>query len=481
MRSSVADPVGDSFKPIRSDFADRQNRSATVRVLTLYLLLLMAIPASDVFAPLGGAGGPATMFALLVFVMYLGVWLRPSTFLDRGRQPIRLVGILFTCSIVASYASVNRHLLPVLEKNAADRGLISVFGWLGILLLAADGIDSIVELRTVLRRLVFGAVGVALIGIAEFISGVNAATYIRLPGLAEDSPVTDVLVRGGLSRVYSTTSQPIEFGAVLVMTLPFALHQARFSPPGKRALRWLQVAALVLGAFLSVSRSAVLALIVVAIVVIPTWSKKERRTVYIAAAVGIGAVQALVPSLFTTLYDLVVNISSDSSALSRTKGIAMSWSYISGNPWLGRGFGTFLPQTYFFVDDQYVMSVISTGVIGLLALILLFIAGWATARSARRKATDMEGRHLAQCLAASVAAAAVSFSDYDALSFAMASGVTFLVLGCCGAYWRLASGDVLSAHISNLVSYVRVTRCVAPAGWAEPWCSAARARIPLSR
>jgi polysaccharide biosynthesis protein PslJ len=440
MRSLMSDPVADFLEHLESNVGDRRKQTTPVGVLTLYLFLLMAIPAELVFGPLGAAGRPATIFALLVFVMYLGLWLRPSSFLDRGRQPIRLAAVLFTCVMVASYASANRHLLPVLEKNQADRGIIYLLGWLGILLLAADGIPSISALQTVLRRQVFGITAVALLGIVEFLSGINATNYIRLPGLVASAPVTDLMLRGGLSRVYSTTSQPIEFGAVVVITIPLALHQARYASPDKRLSRWLQVAALVIAAPLSVSRSAILALIVVAIVILPTWARKERWITYIYMSTALAAFLVLVPSLVTTLANLIVNISSDPSAQSRTRAIAMSWSYISQHPWLGHGFSTFLPQTYFFVDDQYVTSAIETGFVGLLALILLFLAGWAIARSARRRAVDAEGRHLAQCLAASVAAAAISFSDYDAFAFTIASGLTFLLLGCCGAYWRLASG-----------------------------------------
>jgi polysaccharide biosynthesis protein PslJ len=228
-----------------------------------------------------------------------------------------------------------------------------------------------------------------------------------------------------------------------VMTLPFALHQARFSPPEKRIFRWFQVAVLVVAAPLSVSRSAILSLIVVAIVIIPTWPKKERWIAYTATAAGVGGFLALLPSLVTTLVNLVVNIGSDSSAQSRTRAIAWSWSYVSHDPWLGHGFATFLPETYFFTDDQYVLTLIDSGFIGLLALVMLFLGGWTLARNARRASADVEGRHLAQCLAASVAAGAISFSDYDALSFPMASGLTFLLLGCCGAYWRLTSRDGL--------------------------------------
>src|ERR1700678_918472 len=145
MRSVMSAPVSDSLEHRESKLGDGRKRRTPLGILTLYLFLLMAIPAELVFGPLGAAGRPATMFALLVFVVYLGLWLRPSSFLDRGRQPIRLAAVLFTCVMVASYASANRHLLPVLEKNSADRGVIYLLGWLGILLLAADGISSISE------------------------------------------------------------------------------------------------------------------------------------------------------------------------------------------------------------------------------------------------------------------------------------------------------------------------------------------------
>jgi polysaccharide biosynthesis protein PslJ len=446
MSSFISDPVADSVESLELLVADeRKQGTGAVALLTFYLFLLMAIPADLVFGPMGAAGGPATIFALLVLVIYLGMWLRPASPLDRGVQPIRRVGILFTCSIVASYVWANRHLMPVLEKNAADRGLIFVLGWLGILLLAADGIESGTALRTILRRLVFGSTAVALIGMAEFASGIVVTNYVKIPGLQLQADVTDLMVRGGLSRVYSTTSQPIEFGAVVVMAIPFALHFARFAPPGLRVRRWLQVGILVMAAPLSVSRSAILALLVAAIVLLPTWSRRERHITYGLMAAGFAGFLVVVPSLITTLADLVVNIGSDPSAQSRTKAIAMSWSYISQSPLLGRGFGTFQPDTYFFVDDQYLTSLIVTGVVGLLALIMLFAAGWLIARSARRMIADPEGRHLAQCLAASIAVAAISFSNYDALSFSMASGILFLLLGCCGAFWRFAKRGDLQA------------------------------------
>jgi O-antigen ligase len=114
--------------------------------------------------------------------------------------------------------------------------------------------------------------------------------------------------------------------------------------------------------------------------------------------------------------------------------------FIAHHPWFGQGFQTFFPQTYFFVDNQYLTSLIETGVVGALALLTLFVTGWLTARSARLAAVDAQTRDLAQCLAASVAAAAVSFGTFDGLEFSIAPGLCFLLLGCVGAAWRLAGG-----------------------------------------
>jgi hypothetical protein len=79
----------------------------------------------------------------------------------------------------------------------------------------------------------------------------------------------------------------------------------------------------------------------------------------------------------------------------------------------------------------------------LLALVTLLATGWCVARSARRVAVDAEARDLLQSIAASVAAAAVAFSAFDALSFVIAPGLAFLVLGCAGAAWRMTRAQLV--------------------------------------
>jgi polysaccharide biosynthesis protein PslJ len=425
-----------------TEFQSIGSRTATrfdsVSVLTLYVFLLLAIPSALVFAPLGAAGGPATILAVALMGWYLALRLHPKSGLDKSYQPIRVAGVIFMCSILASYASANRHLLTTMARNGADRGIVSAVGWLAILLLAADSIDSRKRLSALLDRVVVGVTAMAVLAIAEFFTGINASNYIVVPGLSSQPTPTDLETRAGLNRPSATAAQPLELAAVLAMVLPIAIHRARFAPPGLRRRRWLQVI-LIAGALpVTISRTAVLEFVAIGVVLLPTWSKRERRYLYATVLAAIVGMFLIIPKLLSAFSTILLQLYTGSaSTASRTSAISSSLQLIPQHPWFGVGFGTFSPLVYFFTDDEYVNSVIQIGIVGLLTLVALFATGWLMARSVRRGSYDAEVRDFAQCLAAAVAAAAVSFATFDALGFKMAAGMTFLLLGCVGAAWRL--------------------------------------------
>ena len=70
----------------------------------------------------------------------------------------------------------------------------------------------------------------AAIGIFEYYSGINVTNYIHIPGLSNNGDYTSLLDRSGFNRPSSTAVDPIEFGVVMAMLLPLALHQAVTSP-----------------------------------------------------------------------------------------------------------------------------------------------------------------------------------------------------------------------------------------------------------
>lgn len=412
-------------------------RTHAVTFLTIYAAMLMFIPSPLIVAPFGGSGSPATLFAVAVLGWYLALWVHPAAALDRERQPVRGAAILFAGVTLAAYVSANRNALPSLFENAADRGLISMAGWLGVLLLAADGIGRWDELQTMLRRIVTAGAALAGLGITQFVTGFDVTKYVMIPGLIRHMPVLDLGVRDGLNRPTATTGQPLELAAVLALCLPLALHQARFAAPGRRVRWWLQAGLIAMAMPMTISRSAVLALAVIAITLIPTWPKRDRRAAYCITLGAVVTFWVSVPRMVPVFDQLFAQIGAESSSTSRIDAYSAAAQFIFGHPWLGQGFQTFFPQTYFFIDNQYLTSLIETGVAGLLALAAMLATGWLVARKARRTVSDARTRDLLQCLAASVAAAAVSFATFDALSFTVAPGLTFLILGCAGAAWRL--------------------------------------------
>jgi O-antigen ligase len=106
------------------------------------------------------------------------------------------------------------------------------------------------------------------------------------------------------------------------------------------------------------------------------------------------------------------------------------------NPMLGRGFGTFLPE-YRILDNQYLVTLIDMGILGLVTLCAVSAVGFIAVLAARRHYEEPILNKLGPALAASLAAGAVLTGFFDALSFPQAAGMLFLVAGFSGAYWRM--------------------------------------------
>ncbi|MQY03467.1 O-antigen ligase family protein [Actinomadura macrotermitis] len=412
-----------------------------VTVLSVFVVALLVLPARYVLGPLGAAGTPAGVMAVLCLLWYLSSLITPSTTPIRGPQPVRSVMLLFFAAMLATYTVNMGRNLPSLEANGLDRGMIMVAGWIGVALLAADGIPRLDRLEDIRRRMVVLTAGVAVLGLVQFFTGFDLAEHMAVPGLEANRSFSSVLARDGFNRPMATATHPIELGVVLVMMLPLALHGLIFAEPGRRGRRWFPVAAIMVTIPLTLSRSAILGMVIAALVMLPVWPARLRFWALVVGGGGTVAMSAVVPGLIGTLSKLVLHIGSDSSTTARTDDYAAVARSVGDRPWFGQGFGTYLPRVYRILDNQYLSSLVETGVVGLLVLLVVLFSGWFLARGARRASRDEPVRHLAQCFAAAIAVAAFAYGTFDAFSFPMVATLTFLMIGCSAAMRRLARQD----------------------------------------
>ena len=417
-------------------------------MLSLFVALLFVLPARLVVGPLGGAGRPAVLIGIGA-----GAWWALNRMLPRDkpfarnaiRQVLYVYLVVFTVTYLLGYARI----LPFDEARAADRAFIVTFGLIGAALLALDGIESRDRLDTLLKRLtVFGAF-MAAVGILEFATGYNLAQAIKVPGLSLNRELIEIGMRGGpgFRRVAGTAGHPIEFGVVAAMLLPFALHYALFAVPGReRQFRWVIAAALALAVPFSISRSGTIALLTVMLCMVPVWARHIRHKALLVTVLGALLLRSTIPGLLGTIRGLFKNVNDDPSIRGRTNDYATAFNYISERPWFGRGPRTFLPNKYIVLDNQYLNSIITTGYVGLVAFVLLFLVGFYLGRRIYKSKADEQTRHLGQAFAAAILAAALTSFTFDSLAFATFAGVLFLLLGCLGALWRLQSEQPLTPH-----------------------------------
>ncbi|MBT2472279.1 O-antigen ligase family protein [Streptomyces sp. ISL-66] len=406
-------------------------------LLTGYLGLAFFIPSNLTLPGLGGVGTPANVFALLALFWYLATWLSGRIrAAPRTRLP-RFVMWLLVVSVLASYLANASRGSSHKEVLGADRGLIGLLVWVSLVVLVSAGIQDRARLDVLLRRTVVMGAVVAAIGYYDFFTATNIAEKISIPGLQSSVAQITTLDRGAFTRPRSTTAQPLEFGGMLALLLPFAVQQA-FDPVRAHLSRWRRWApvALMGGALpLTVSRTSIIGVLIVVLVMVPRWKPRRRWSTFGLLMGSVAVFKVLVPGLIGTITTLFGSFlsNSDSSTQARTVKYSAIVPYAQERPLFGRGLGTFTPDLYFFTDNQYMLTLAEMGLLGLVALLALFLTGIHQGGAIRRLAADESDRELGQAFFASALVALVSAATFDALSFPMFAGMFFLTIAAGGS------------------------------------------------
>jgi hypothetical protein len=455
-------PTEPSFAPEPTVTARLDGRDGVTLLLSWYLALTWFIPQRYVIGPLGQIGSPADLLGVVLFLWWVYTRIVP-TLTTRGLQPTRTIALADLMVGVLLTGLAFRNPLTPIGANGAMAGLVGGAASAGVILVATDGLRSFESCRVVLSRLGLFATALAFMGVVQWFTGYDIAGNLRPPGLRLATELEALNVRSGFVRAQGTANHPIEFSVVLAMTLPVLVHLALFAPDARRRWWWWAATALVGFAVpLSVSRSGAVSVGIAAVGILVPLSARYRANLIAFGLAGMAATMAIAPGLLGTIRSLFANVGNDPSISARESDYADVARFVSDHPWLGLGPGTFNAVDYFILDNQYLGSLVSTGLIGLSMTVLVLVSPIVLGVHLGRRCSSLAARHLCHSLAVSAGVGAATAAFFDAFAFSLFTGTSAVFAGIIGAIWRLRDLDQLGPTPPE---HVRL----ASARWLRRW------------
>lgn len=424
---------------LSADFLPSSPRRADGATLACFFaLLLTVIPERLIIQGLPISLSPADVVAFGLLVFWFCAQSSMSLGAAKGGNVVRTALFLYLVAVVMTFGYAAAGYLPPDELKLTDHSLVDVLGHGGVALVVCDGVRGRDRLDFLLKSVVAACAMVAFIGVLQYLIGFDVTKYLVFPGLRNGEVDVTVSARNNLLRAASTTRHPIEFGVLCVTVLPLALHYGVCSRGWRAWGWWLCCGVIGAGLMFSVSRSAAVALAGMGIVLFIGWSWRRRAIALGVTVAFLGVMKFTAPGLLGTFYGLFANASSDPSISYRTRRYPLIAHEVVQHVWLGRGMGTWYSPKHFPLDNQYLMTLLDSGVIGLAAFAGLLVAGIYAALRVRSLAADPDQRHLCLALVAAVLGPIIGAVTFDLLTFTIVTGLMFLFLGATGALLRIA-------------------------------------------
>jgi O-antigen ligase len=419
-------------------------RERAVTVLQVYAVVMLVIPSDIVIQAMGGAAFPAGLIGMFAFAVWAVASLLGLHDPRPYRSPVRAVLGAFWLVSLISYALMNRSQLGVHELKGADRYLMDLTIMTGIAFCATEFLTSLDAVRRVLRAVCWGASFCGVVATLQFWLKLDITPYLRLlPGFSLTSDNAGITARDALNRVAGTAIHPIELAVVSSILLPLAIWLAIYDGDRPAWKRWAPVALIGASAMVSVSRSAILCIAITLAVMLIAMPGRQRLAAMAALPVALAGAFMSAHGLIRTLLHLIGVGSADSSIAHRVDNYPYVEHLVRKAPWLGQGVGTYIPDTpVHILDNQYLKTVIESGLVGIAALAALFLVPMVASLIARAHSRDPALRLLCAATAAGLLAAAVASATFDSFSFNMFFATLALDLGLAGAAWCLVREEV---------------------------------------
>ena len=423
------------------------SRSHAVVMVQAFAVAVMVFPSDIIIKAVGADGYPAILIAYAMLLAWVAATLFGFHNPLRYRYPVRMALLTLWLVSLVSYVFIDPAIVTPLEQASGDRWLMQLAGVTGVILVTAECLRSLEDIRRVLRALTWGGAFCGIVALLQFRLSLDITPYLRwlLPGFSLNgiaSGNAEIILRGTLNRAFGTAIDPIELGVSAGMLLPLAVYLAMWDTKRSGFGRWFPVFCIAAASTASVSRSAVLAIVVSMGVFVVAMRPVQRLKAIAATPLVLAVIFLSSHGLIGTLKSFIVAGTNDPSIAHRVNNYPFVEQMVAKAPWFGQGGGTYIAKTAVNIfDNQYLTTAVELGLVGVVALVFFFLWPATAALVARKRAADPELRDLAAALAGAALAGAVCSATFDSLSFPMFVNLEALVLGLIGAVWLVVERE----------------------------------------
>jgi O-Antigen ligase len=398
---------------------------------------------------------------LFLFVWFVGLLGGSSRVAadGHGRALLAFAAVVFATQVV-NFHEINAGT----TEPEALKSLSYFLSFALVFLLVTSTIDSAASLDKLVRAIVIGATVVAVTALYDSRFSYNVFDHLHewIP-ILDYQPREVVEERGGLLRVYGSAQHPIALSVALLMVVPLAIYLGGRAATVIRSRLWLAAGVIcAVGALATVSRTTVI--MIVAMAALAVWLRGKAVTRFWPLLLALPfVVHVLAPGAMGGIYKsffpeegLVSNLSdrAGQSGSGRFADVRPGLRIWEASPLLGEGIGaqTIVEDdprqassgqiTEIIFDDQYLNTLVTTGALGLVAVLWLVWGAVAKLSRAARRRIGQPGDLLAACSVSAIGFAASMFL-FDAFYFVQVTLLFFIIAGI-GFRTRALSRPALS-------------------------------------
>jgi hypothetical protein len=412
----------------------------------------------------------AAFIALVWLVPVNAIWLQVSLPVDLKLDRLVLPGIVLVWLISLAAPGPNRPRLRFTKIHAA----IAVFVAVAALSVVANAayLDQTLELGLTIKKLfLLGAIFSLFLVVASVVRPSEVRPYMTfvlglatvcaigmlweyrtgsnvfyswsakiLPGIFHATSVSFGYDEVGRREVVGTADLSLEAVAMLAMALPIGL--VRLTQPGDTRQRVLYGLAtcILLGAMIATYRKSALLAPITVVLVLAYFRRRELLRLAPLGLVIVASIPFLAPNALGSVIDQFaphrLGVATVSDRVSDYDAIRPD---LLSHPALGRGFGSYEHLTYRTLDNDLLMRIVESGLIGLAAYVfMLLMLVWVAAPIIRRRDRDRAPAALA--VAAAASAFLVLSALFDIMSFPQTPYILMVLAGFLAVISKGRSG-----------------------------------------